>query len=229
MDETKMKSIVDEYLCKSNSNMQNLLHKKLNKLEENLKKDINEIRKTVNDVERSQTFITAEYDKQKRKIQDLINDNKNIHLENQRLKQEIDTMNNKQEENEINLNKLAQYHRSSFMLEISGIPRRKQEDAIKLVEKVVQKAKIKDFHREQIDLAHRTSASSTAPIIILFNKKLDRNNFFKQKKQLFSVNAEQIVEKNDKEDSEGTKDEEDADDEVSMPGIEENSRRKKNL
>ena len=229
MDETKMKSIVDEYLCKSNSNMQNLLHKKLNKLEENLKKDINEIRKTVNDVERSQTFITAEYDKQKRKIQDLINDNKNIHLENQRLKQEIDTMNNKQEENEINLNKLAQYHRSSFMLEISGIPRRKQEDAIKLVEKVVQKAKIKDFHREQIDLAHRTSASSTAPIIILFNKKLDRHNFFKQKKQLFSVNAEQIVEKNDKEDSEGTKDEEDADDEVSMPGIEENSRRKKNL
>ena len=229
MDETKMKSIVDEYLCKSNSNMQNLLHKKLNKLEENLKKDINEIRKTVNDVERGQTFITAEYDKQKRKIQDLINDNKNIHLENQRLKQEIDTVNNKQEENEINLNKLAQYHRSSFMLEISGIPRRKQEDAIKLVEKVVQKAKIKDFHREQIDLAHRTSASSTAPIIILFNKKLDRNKFFKQKKQLFSVNAEQIVEKNDKEDSEGTKDEEDADDEVSMPGIEENSRRKKNL
>ena len=182
MDETKMKSILDEYLSKSNSNMQNLLDEKLKKLEENLKKDINEIRKTVNDVERNQAFITAEYDKQKGKIQDLINDNKNMHLENQRLKQEIDTMNNKQEENEIDLNKLAQYHRSSFMLEISGIPRRKQEDAIKLVEKVVQKAKIKDFHREQIDLAHRTSASSTAPIIILINKKLDRNNFFKQKK-----------------------------------------------
>ena len=138
-------------------------------------------------------------------------------------------MTTREEENEINLNKLAQYHRSSFMLEISGIPRRKQEDAIKLVEKVVQKAKIKDFHREQIDLAHRTSASSTALIIILFNKKLDRNNFFKQKKKLFSVNAEQIVEKNDKEDSEGTKDEEYADDEVSMPGIEENSKRKKNV
>ena len=43
------------------------------------------------------------------------------------------------------------------------------------------------------------------------------------------MNAEQIVEKNDKEDSEGTKDEEDADDEVSMPGTEENRRRKKNL
>ena len=39
MNETKMKSILDEYLCKSNSNMQNLLDKKLNKLEENLKKD----------------------------------------------------------------------------------------------------------------------------------------------------------------------------------------------
>ena len=76
MDETKMKSILDEYLSKSNSNMQNLLDEKLNKLEENLKKDINEIRKMVNDDERSQTFITAEYDKQKGKIQDLINDNK---------------------------------------------------------------------------------------------------------------------------------------------------------
>ena len=50
-----------------------------------------------------------------------------------------------------------------------------------------------------------------------------------KKKNLFSVNAEQIVEKNDKEDSEGTKDEEDADDEVSMPRTEENRRRKKNL
>ena len=34
------------------------------------------------------------------------------------------------------------------------------------------------------------------------------------------MNAEQIAEKNDKEDSGGIKDEEDADDEVSMPGNE---------
>ena len=47
MDEDKMKTLLDEYLQKSNANMQKLLEEKLNKMEEILKKDINELRATV--------------------------------------------------------------------------------------------------------------------------------------------------------------------------------------
>ena len=76
MDEDKMKTLLDEYLQKSNANMQKLLEEKLNKMEEILKKDINELRTTVEGIEKSQEVISTNFDSQKSKIQDLINDNK---------------------------------------------------------------------------------------------------------------------------------------------------------
>ena len=163
MDEDKMKTLLDEYLQNSNANMQKLLEEKLNKMEEILKKDINELRATVEGIEKSQEVISTNFDCQKSKIQDLINDNKKIHLENVQLKKEIDETDTKQEENEIKINQLEQYNRSSFMLEISGIPRKTSEDAVKLIEKKVAiKAKIMNFNTEQIDVAHRTSRKATA-------------------------------------------------------------------
>ena len=223
MDEDKMKTLLDEYLQKSNANMQKLLEEKLNKMEEILKKDINELRTTVEGIEKSQEVISTNFDRQKSKIQDLINDNKKIHLENVQLKKEIDETNTKQEENEIKINQLEQYNRSSFMLEISGIPRKTSEDAVKLIEKVAIKAKIMNFNTEQIDVAHRTSRKATAPIIVLFKTKSDRNNFFKQKRNIFSVSAEQIVQYSNDTDDVG---------EVSMPGLEDgtqNNRKKGSL
>ena len=76
MDEDKMKTLLDEYLQKSNANMQKLLEEKLNKMEETLKKDINELRTTVEGIEKSQEVISTNFDSQKSKIQDPINDNK---------------------------------------------------------------------------------------------------------------------------------------------------------
>ena len=131
-------------------------------------------------------------------------------MENVQLKKEIDETNTKQEENEIKINQLEQYNRSSCMLEISGIPRKTSEDAVKLIEKVAIKAKIMNFNTEQIDVAHRTSRKATAPIIVLFKTKSDRNNFFKQKRNIFSVSAEQIVQYSNDTDDDG---------EVSMPGL----------
>ena len=80
MDEDKMKTHLDEYLQKSNANMQKLLEEKLNKMEEILKKDINELRTTVEGIEKSQEVISTNFDSQKSKIQDLINDNKKKYI-----------------------------------------------------------------------------------------------------------------------------------------------------
>ena len=68
------------------------------------------------------------------------------------------------------------------MLEISGIPWKKSEDAVKLIEDVAIKAKIKNFDREQIDVAHRTLKKNTALIIILFKTK---NDFINKKRIYF--------------------------------------------
>ena len=65
MDEDKMKTLLDEYLQKSNANMQKLLEEKLNKMEEILKKDINELRTTVEGIEKNQEVISTNFDSQK--------------------------------------------------------------------------------------------------------------------------------------------------------------------
>ena len=84
----------------------------------------------------------------------MIKDNKKMFSENQRLHNEIRALYQGQEENQTEIKKLAQYSRSSFMLELSGIPRQNDENAIDLVNKTVS----------QIDIAHRVSEKGTAPI-----------------------------------------------------------------
>ena len=64
------------------------------------------------------------------------------------------------------INKLAQYNRSPFMLELSGIPRQDDENVIDLASKTALAAGICNFDVSQIDIAHRVSRKGTAPIII---------------------------------------------------------------
>ena len=67
------------------------------------------------------------------------------------------------------------------MIEIVGIPYHKEENCIQLISKLGELVEITNFNKNQIDLAHRTSTKTTAPIIILFNKKSDRIIFYNQK------------------------------------------------
>ena len=108
------------------------------------------------------------------------------------------------------INKLAQYNRSPFMLELSGIPRQDDENVIDLASKTALAAGICNFDVSQIDIAHRVSGKGTAPIIILFNRKADRTNFYRQKNKLLKVRAYHIAKPND----------DNSDSEVSLPGLE---------
>ena len=78
------------------------------------------------------------------------------------------------------------------MIEIAGIPYRKEENYIQLISKLAELAEITNFNKNQIDLVHRTSAKPTAPIIILFNKKSDRINFYNQRKKRKKFRSEQF-------------------------------------
>ena len=139
MDETKMIKLLDDHLKKTD------IDEKINKLESKIENSLKEIRNeiesatmtnqveitnirnTVTEVEKSQKYIDKEYESQREKINELINDNKNFFLENQQLRSK--------EVNNSNINKLAQYNRSSFMVEIAGIPKKDNENALDLVAK----------------------------------------------------------------------------------------------
>ena len=56
-------------------------------------------------------------------------------------------------DNGIEVNRLPQYNRSSFMLEISGIPFNKNENVSDIIPKIVMSTKIKDFEITQVDVA----------------------------------------------------------------------------
>ena len=179
---SKTSDMLDEKFAKFEHSLRNdivNLRNDLNSVKELNKKKLCKVRESANDIEDGQKFIEKEHEEQKEKIKDLIKGNKKMFSENQGLHNEIKALYQIQEENQIEINKLAQYNRSSFMLELSGIPRQDDENAIDLVNKTAVVAGICNFDVSQIDIAHRVSEKRTAPMIVLFNRKVDRTNFYR--------------------------------------------------
>ena len=73
--------------------------------------------------------------------------------------------------NDEQTNHLGWYIRSSWMIEIAGIPYHKEENCIQLISKLAEPVEITNFNKNQIDLVQRPSTKTTAPIIILLHKE----------------------------------------------------------
>ena len=111
--------MLDEKFAKFEHSLRNdifNLRNDLNSWKELNKKKLSKVRDFVNDIEDDQKFIEKEFEEQKEKIKDLIKDNKKMFCENQQLHNEIQASYQSREENQIEINKLAQCKRSSFML-----------------------------------------------------------------------------------------------------------------
>ena len=92
------------------------------------------------------------------------------------------------------------------MIEIAGTPYHKEENCIQLISKLAELSEITNFRKKnQIDLVHIISTKTTAPIIILFNKKSDRINFYNERKKIKKLRAGnfQIGTDTDSDDEEG--------------------------
>ena len=121
----KTSDMLDEKFAKFELSLRNdtvNLRNNLNSVKKFNKKELSKVRESVNDIEGGQNFIEKEFEDQNEKIKDLIKDNKKMFSENQQLHNEIKALYQSQEENQIEINKLAQYSRLYFMLELSGIP-----------------------------------------------------------------------------------------------------------
>ena len=167
----------------------NVIKRDLDELKNQNNEEIKNMNNKINDIEESQNLISTSHDEQKEKIAKLIEDNKKIHKENTLLHNTVKSLKEDLNQEKMQANQLGQYIRSSKMVEISGIPRRKKENCLDLISQLAARANITDFDVSQIDLAHRTSPNDLAPIIILFITKRDRLNFYSQKKKLFQINS----------------------------------------
>ena len=58
-------------------------------------------------------------------------------------------------DNDIEVNRLAQYNRSSFMLEIPGIPFNKNKNKSNIIQKIVMLTKITGFDITQVDVTQK--------------------------------------------------------------------------
>ena len=74
--------------------------------------DMENLKETVKNIEIGQAFISREFESQKEKIKELINDNKKIHMETEKLNSNLRQMEQKLMENRDTVNELNQYSRS---------------------------------------------------------------------------------------------------------------------
>ena len=123
----------------------------------------------VEDLEASIKFISEKFEEQKSELTDVRKLNNNLKEENALLSSTIKNVRLEPEAAKEKENENVQYIRSSFTLELSNIRvQDKNENSVDIVCKVAELAKIDNFHRNQIDVAHRTSKNKMASIIVLF-------------------------------------------------------------
>ena len=144
------------------------------------------------DLEASMKFMSEKFEEQKSELTDIRKLNNHLKEENALLNSaiknvriELATVKEKENEN-------AQYIRSSFMLKLSNIlVLGKNENSVEIVCKVGELAEIDDFHRNQIDVTHRTSKTKISSIIVLFHKKNSKGHV--KRVSMEDDNACQIV------------------------------------
>ena len=150
----------------------------------NTSRDKHEMKSVKRKITESHDFLGKKYDTQKKTIHDLIEGNKKMHRENIQVHAEVNDLVEKSKQNKTLINQLGQYHRSSYMVELTGIPSQDNENVMDYIAHLVELANISNYHPSQVDIAHRTSTKQESPIIILFVSKRARLNFFSQKSKL---------------------------------------------
>ena len=139
----------------------------------------------VQDLEASIKFISEKLEEQKSELTNVRKSNNHLKEENalpnstiKNVSLELEAVKEKENEN-------AQYIRSSFIIELSNIPvQDENENSVDIVCKVAELAKIDNFHRNQIDIAHRTSKIKMASIIVLFTRKVIAKTFISRSRKL---------------------------------------------
>ena len=102
-------------------------------------------------------------------------------------------MHEKVDKDQKSINDLEQYGRRS-MLELSNIPVVEHEDLKLIITEIAKCMKLDRFcYEDQVDVAHRLKSKlDIPPIIVLFQSRAKRNNFYDQRKLLKSIKLKDL-------------------------------------
>lgn len=167
----------------------------LREFKSEINKKLDDFDSRVLGVEASQDFISKEFESTKQDLTKTITETeKKLKKENSQLNEKVNNLEQQLDYESYKRNEASQYLRSSFMVEFSGLPpNTKGENSKELVCKIAKLAKMENFEEEQIDVAHRLSNSANSPIIVTFQKKHDRQNFYFQKSKLRNLHVKQLT------------------------------------
>ena len=168
--------------------------------------DIVELNGKFNEVEKSCTHISDQYDKlllssgeNTESISELGTRLTGIDKENINLKAQIAGLKHELEQEKVSRNTDAQYQRTSINVKLCGLPIQPGEDiqadtssnpvTRALITRVCDAAGISLFNDGDIDVCHRLGSKPRCPIIIRFVSKSSRYNFFSQRYKLNDIDT----------------------------------------
>uniref|UniRef100_A0A7M5UKD5 FP protein C-terminal domain-containing protein n=1 Tax=Clytia hemisphaerica TaxID=252671 RepID=A0A7M5UKD5_9CNID len=163
----------------------------------NLANNFNKMKIDLDNVIKSQDFISKEYDKQnllitglQTQITDIKKGCAETKLVNKNLAKTCTDLRTELEKEKSALNDLQQYSRRN-MVDIHGIPRLNREDTDKLVTVLAGKMGL-TLLKSDIEISHRTHPGANAPIIVKFLSRGTRNAFFDKRKNLRNIRVRDL-------------------------------------
>ena len=191
-------------------NKHNNLNNKVSTIDAKVTGQFTAMKNRLAEVEKSVQFTSTKYDD----FKIVVDNNKIEHLS---LKQQLDQVQHNLLMEKHGRNEDQQYFRSSFYLKVHGIPMQNGEGdsagrpedgeerrqvretssannqvSLTILREVFQAAGITNFSTEQIDVCHRTGKYHFSPIIILFSKKQDRENVYRQRQKLNKLKIDEL-------------------------------------
>ncbi|XP_066920569.1 uncharacterized protein [Clytia hemisphaerica] len=143
---------------------------------------------------KSQQFLDTKYEEQKvqlskleTKVKSLCTDISDKEVTINQLKERLKLTEASFLSNKSDINALEQYGRRE-MINISGIPRKNNEDTDKIVFNITDKLGI-DLYLDDIEVTHRTSPKINAPIIVKFNSRRTRDEVWNLRYKLKNLKA----------------------------------------
>ena len=162
------------------------INKKLEKLL-SLENKINNIEETIKGIVNSQSFLSEQYEIQKNTLLDLEHKIKNVEKGNLLKTQNI-SLKNQLDKVSCDYVDLEQYGRRE-MLEIGNVPRVTRENTDDIVLDIARAVEAK-IQLDDIEISHRLSNKPDAGIIVKFNNRRKRNDFFFKARKKFLTHSD---------------------------------------
>ena len=178
-----------ERIEKSTNDRLDLIEKKLSRMCQ-IENNIAVIEKKVEGVVKSQSFLSDQYENQKKTMDNLMKKNIKLEQEMNVVLQDNTKKIKKIEVLENEINHLEQYGRWD-MLTLKGIPKQAGESTDDVIINVANMLEV-DLPVRDIDISHRTSNNTDAGIIIKFNSRRKRNEIYGKRKNLKNKTVKEL-------------------------------------